>query len=228
MTVESTKYTSDVTALQPQLPIVALDSVSARVGVTTIIRNADFTLLSGEVVGLFGPNGAGKTTLLRMLATLHRPASGIVRVLGSDLSGPGRFDVRAEIGLIGHVPSLYSHLTLRENLEFVARVVGEDGGSVQRVLDAVGLGGAASRRAAVCSYGMQRRVEFAREMMRVPRLLLLDEPHSALDASALGMVEHLVRRVCDSGGGAVLASHDRKRVEKLASRSVELDRGILS
>jgi heme ABC exporter ATP-binding subunit CcmA len=209
------------------LPIVELTDVSARVGVTTIVRDVHFILEPGEVVGLFGSNGAGKTTLLRVLATLHRPAEGEGRVLGADLSGPARFDVRGQIGLIGHVPSLYPELTLRENLEFVAQVIGQPPGEVDRALAAVGLGGVTERAAAACSYGMQRRAEFAREIMRSPRLLLLDEPHSALDASALGVVEHLVRSVCESGGGAVLVSHDRERVERLADRTVELSGGSL-
>ncbi len=74
---------------------------------------------------------------------------------------------------------------------------------------------------------MQRRAEFAREMMRRPQLLLLDEPHSALDDSALDIVEHIVRSTCESGGGVVLVSHDRERVEKLASRTVELVGGSI-
>ncbi len=196
-------------------------------GVTTIVRDVDFTLASGEAVGLFGPNGSGKTTLLRVLATLHRPAQGEGRVLGADLAGPTRFDVRGAIGLIGHVPSLYPELSLQENLEFVAAVVDRPPTEVVAVLKAVGLAGAADRLASACSYGMQRRAEFGREMMRSPQLLLLDEPHSALDTTALGVVEHLVRSVCERGGAAVLVSHDRERVEKLADRTVELVGGTL-
>ncbi len=208
-------------------PIVELRDVAARVGVTTIVRSVDFTLTPGEAVGLFGANGAGKTTLLRVFATLHRPAEGSGRVLGADLADASRFTVRGDIGLIGHVPSLYPELSLRENLDFVARVTGRDPGEVTRVLDAVGLSGAAERSAAACSYGMQRRAEFAREMLRRPRLLLLDEPHSALDTSALAVVTHLVRTVCETGGGAVLVSHDRERVEAMAHRTVELVGGSL-
>jgi heme ABC exporter ATP-binding subunit CcmA len=209
------------------VPLVELRGVAARVGVTTIVRDVDFRLEPGEAVGLFGANGAGKSTLLRLMATLLRPAAGHGAVLGADLAGAERYDVRDRIGLIGHVPSLYPELTLRENLEFVGRVVGVAPTAVDDALGAVGLAGAADRGAGVCSYGMQRRAEFAREMMRSPQLLLLDEPHSALDVSALGIVEHLVRRVCDQGGAAVLVSHDRERVEKITERAVELSGGTL-
>lgn len=204
-----------------------LRGVTARMGVTTILRDVDLTLGAEEAIGLFGANGAGKTTLLRLVATLHSPVSGTGHVLGADIAGPERYEVRNRIGLIGHVPSLYPELTLRENLEFVATVAGVDHGAVDASLDAVGLGGAADRRARDCSYGMQRRAEFAREMMRRPQLLLLDEPHSALDDSALEIVEHIVRATCESAGGVVLVSHDRERVEKLASRTVELVGGSI-
>ncbi len=204
-----------------------LRDVSARIGVTTIVRGVDFAVEANEAVGLFGANGAGKTTLLRLIATLLPPAAGTGKVLGSDLVGPGRYRVRARIGLIGHVPSLYPELTLRENLEFVATVVGSPAGSVDAALASVGLAGAATRRARDCSYGMQRRAEFARELMRRPALLLLDEPHTALDDSAVAIVEHIVSATCAAGGGAVLVSHDRGRVEALTSRTVELVGGSI-
>jgi len=208
-------------------PIVELCGVAVRVGVVSVVRDVDFVVDAGGSVGLFGANGVGKTTLLRLMATLLKPSAGVGRVLGADLSGPDRFGVRDGIGFIGHVPSLYPELTLRENLEFVSDVIGAPGGMVDEVLEVVGLGGASARRAVVCSFGMQRRAEFARELMRVPSLLLLDEPHSALDASALGIVEHLVQRVCDAGGATVLVSHDRERVSKLTERAVELVEGTL-
>lgn len=191
------------------------------------MRDVDFVLDPGGSVGLFGGNGAGKTTLLRLIATLLRPSAGVGRVLGADISGPDRYRVRNQIGFIGHVPSLYPELTLRENLDFVSDVIAAPANAVGDMLEVVGLGGAADRRAEVCSFGMQRRAEFARELMRLPRLLLLDEPHSALDVSALGIVEHLVQRVCDSGGATVLVSHDRERVAKLTERTVELVEGTL-
>lgn len=174
-----------------------------------------------------GSNGAGKTTLLRIIATLVRPVAGSGLVLGADLAGPERFEVRPRIGLIGHIPALYPELTLAENLQFAARITGVPDEKVAEVLEAVGLANAADRRAGVCSHGMQRRAEFAREMMRAPDLLLLDEPHTALDPSAVELVEHLTKRVAGAGGGVVVVSHDRDRVAPMVHRSVELVGGTL-
>jgi heme exporter protein A len=181
----------------------------------------------GESVGVFGSNGAGKTTLLRVIATLLRPSQGRARVLGVDLSSQDRFDVRPRLGLIGHAPALYPELSLVGNLEFSARIAGASQESAMAALATVGLAAAADRPAGEASHGMQRRVEFAREIMLSPDLLLLDEPHSALDPSAIELVEHIVAGVLQRGGAVVLVSHDVDRVAPMVTRTAELAGGTV-
>jgi heme ABC exporter ATP-binding subunit CcmA len=211
----------------PATPLVALHGIAARIGATTILRAVDLTVAPGESVGLFGANGAGKTTVLRIVATLLRPSAGTGQVLGADLAGPDRYDVRPRIGLIGHVPGLYPELTLEENLAFAARAAGIDPDRVTDVLRAVGLGNAAARRAGESSHGMQRRVEFARELMLEPDLLLLDEPHTALDPAAVELVAHVVDGVKNRGGAAIVVSHDLDRVAPLVTTTAEIAGGTL-
>lgn len=208
--------------------LVELRSVAARAGSTPILKSVDLTVSAGEVVGLVGPNGSGKTTLLRLVATHVRPSAGQGTVLGADLTTDARFDVRRSIGFIGHLPALYPELSLRENLVFAARAAGRPPGVVDDALGAVGLIGAADRRTEACSHGMQRRAEFARELMLEPLLLLLDEPHSALDATAVSLVDHLVADVRGRDGAAILVSHDRARLVPIVDRLVELERGVLT
>lgn len=207
--------------------LVEFHNVAARIGVTTILRDVNLEIGPGESVGVFGANGAGKTTLLRVIATLLRPRGGTARVLGVDVAGDGRFDIRPRLGMIGHRPALYPELTLLENLEFSARVVGVSPDRATVALEAVGLARAAERTAGEASYGMQRRVEFAREMMLGPDLLLLDEPHSALDPAAVELVEHIVAGVLERDGAAVLVSHDLDRVAPVVTRTVEMAGGML-
>ena len=208
--------------------IANLDGIEVRVGATVILHGTSMRVSQGETLGVFGGNGAGKTTLLRLLATLIVPAGGSAQVLGADLSTPARYDVRSRIGYVGHIPGLYAEMTLVENLSFVASARGIDGSEVEKCLAAVGLAAAGDRRAEVCSHGMQRRAEFARILMARPEFLLLDEPHSALDGSAVDLVDDLVRQTVDAGGAAVLVSHDRSRVESLATYSVEIAGGTIS
>lgn len=194
----------------------------------TILRDVNLEVAPGESVGVFGANGSGKTTLLRVVATLLRPSGGKARVLGVDLASQDRFDLRPNIGLIGHVPALYPELSLAGNLEFAARIAGVPVESAREVLDSVGLNRAAERPAGEASHGMQRRVEFAREMMLQPELLLLDEPHSALDPSAIELVEHIVAGVLDRSGSVVLVSHDVDRVAPMVTRTAELVGGTVN
>lgn len=207
--------------------LIELSDVTVRIGTATIARNADFVVGNGEAIGLFGPNGAGKTTLLRVLATLRRPASGTATVLGADVATSHRFAVRHKIALVGHTPALYPELSLAENTRFAADISGQDADRVYEVLAAVGLAGAADRRAGRTSHGMQRRAEFARVLLQQPRLLLLDEPYNTLDEDAAALVAMVVERTVASGGAAVLVSHDRERVGPLIGRSVELKSGRL-
>lgn len=211
-----------------ETPLVELSGVGVRIGSTQILRDVDLQIAAGEVVGLFGANGAGKTTMLRLIATLIRPAQGQGTVLGADLSTSERYDVRRRIGMIGHVPGLYPELTLGENLRYSAHVAGVPTERANEALGAVGLAGAVDRRAAASSHGMQRRTEFARELMIDRSLLLLDEPHSALDRDAVDLVEGLIERKAAEGGAVVVVSHDRDRINAIAHRSVELAGGTLT
>jgi heme exporter protein A len=207
--------------------IVDLKKVSVRAGAVHILEDLSLKVEAGEAVGIFGSNGAGKTTLLRLIATLQPSAGGACSILGIDATTVARYEVRNRIGYVGHVPGLYPELTLAENLHFVADARGLNPEAGANALELVGLGGAAGRRADHCSHGMQRRAEFARIIMTEPELLLLDEPHSALDMSAVDLVDALVQRTLDSGGAVVLASHDVERVDTLVTNTYEIKNGTL-
>ena len=207
--------------------IADMMGVSVRAGAVRILQDLTLTVSEGEAVGVFGSNGAGKTTLLRLIATLQPAAEGTCLVFGVDTATPERYEVRNRIGYVGHTPGLYPELTLLENLVFVADAMGLSESEPMRVLELVGLAGAAGRRVDHCSHGMQRRCEFARVLMTEPDLLLLDEPHSALDADAVDLVDALVNRTVERGGAAVLVSHDRDRVTSLATRTHEIKGGTL-
>lgn len=175
-------------------------------------------------MGIAGPNGSGKTTLVRTVATLLAFDRGTATILGET---EDYIRARREIGLIGHHPSLIPELTLVENLEHVARLSAIDPSRVGKALEVVGLDEVADRRAAACSFGMQRRVEIAHLLLRRPRLLLLDEAASGLDESAQDLIGALIASVRERDGGAVLVSHDRTHLAGLCDRVLSLEAGRL-
>jgi heme ABC exporter ATP-binding subunit CcmA len=207
--------------------LASLTEVGISAGTTPILERIELEVEAGECVGISGPNGSGKTTLLRILATLLRPTHGTGTVLGARLGTDAVFKVRRRIGLAGHQPSLYPELTLAENLELVCRLAGLPDGRARAALDQVGLGRAADRRTDRCSHGMQRRTDLARLLITAPQLLLLDEAHAGLDASAQPIVATLVKRTIGGGGAAVLVTHDPTTLDELAGRILPLAAGVL-
>lgn len=203
-------------------PLVELAGVGVELDRTPVLRGLDLTVTPGEVLGLVGANGSGKSTLLRLLATLLAPTAGSGRVLGAALGTPDCVAVRPGIGLVGHVPALYAQFTLRENLEFLARLTGNPTHAVDEALVTVGLDRAGDRRADRCSQGMRRRADLARVLLTQPVLLLLDEVHTGLDGDSTALVDLVVADVAARGGATVVVSHERARLASLAHRVVEI------
>jgi len=209
-------------------PVLTLEKIEVRIGNVPLVSSASCSVESGQCLGIAGPNGSGKTTLLRVMATLLKPSSGRGSILGAALETAGFELVRPRIGLSSHQPALSDHLTLRENLEFVARITGHGAREVGEALETVGLAGAADRLAIHCSHGMRKRADLARLFLTRPDLLLLDEPHAGLDSSATPLVTVLVRHTTSKGGGAVIVSHDPTTMVDLADEHMTLRTGILS
>ena len=186
---------------------IELEGLTRAYGERTALSGVSVRLGHGQTLAVLGSNGAGKTTLLRILATLLRPHSGVVRILGRELPREG-WAVRGRIGLLGHDPLLYRDLTGRENLEYHARLHDVAGRSerIATVLDAVGMTRRAEEPIRLLSRGMVQRLAVARAVLHDPELLLLDEPASHLDPAATALVEPLVGR--SSGTTRVVVSHD--------------------
>ncbi len=209
----------------PRIAFLAQARVS--LGDQTVLQDIDFTLERGHIAGVTGPNGSGKTTLLRTLATLVRVDQGRGEILGSDIKGDDIVAVRPSIGLIGHNPTTIPHLTLRENLDHVAKLRSLEPSRVDRVLEVVGLGEVSARTAKDSSYGMQRRLEVARLLLTKPRLLLLDESLSGLDVAASELISALIERTVSNDGGVVMVSHDTDLLKRVCHSLFHLDRGRL-
>ncbi|MFT4051328.1 MAG: ABC transporter ATP-binding protein [Microbacterium sp.] len=200
--------------------------------------DARVSALAGETVAIMGPSGAGKSTLLAVIAGLEAADSGHVRIDGQDLGGPRPVPAdRRGVVLLGQDPRLFPHLSARENVAFGLRARGIARTQAARAADAwlarVGLDGLGDRRPAQLSGGQQQRAALARALATSPRLLLLDEPLTALDPETAGDVRALLhdqlREHADRGVTTTLVvTHDVIDAASLATRLVVMEGGRVS
>lgn len=183
------------------------------------VADVSMTVRQGEIYGFLGPNGAGKTTTLRMILGLVRPSAGEIRLFGQDPRRAPRTLLRW-VGALIENPGYYPHLSPAENLRIVQRLKGGGPpGEIGEVLELVGLRETDRTPAGRLSLGMKQRLGIAMALLGRPRLLILDEPVSALDPAGVremrALFRHLVR---DRGMTILLSSHLLHEVEQLATR----------
>jgi heme exporter protein A len=203
-------------------PAVELHALRRDFDERPVLRDVSVRLEAGSTLAILGANGAGKTTLLRVLATLLRPTSGAVRVLGHELPRQG-WRVRGHVGYLGHESLLYRDLTVAEALAFHARLHGlaERGGArIAELLEAVRLTRAADELVRNLSAGMLQRAAACRAVLHDPDLLLLDEPTAHLDPAAAELVSGLLGP--GPGRTRVIVSHDVEGALAASDRALAL------
>jgi heme exporter protein A len=206
-------------------PAIELRGLSRHFGERAALLDVSISLPAGSTLAVLGRNGAGKSTLLRILATLLRPQSGEVNVLGEAL--PRRaFAVRGRLGLLAHEPLLYRDLTGRENLRYHAQLHGVGSERVEQLLEVVKMDRRAEDPVRLLSRGMVQRLAVCRAVLHAPELLLLDEPRANLDPAASALVEPLIGR--PSGATRVLTSHDPRAAMAEADMVLALKDGRIA
>jgi heme exporter protein A len=191
-----------------------------------VLRGVDLTVRAGQAVVVAGPNGAGKTTLLRLLAGLARPESGEVRVLGRPLRGAGE-EARRAIGFVSHQSLLYDDLTLAQNLTFTARLyaLSKPTEAARAALESAGLASRADDSPRRLSRGLSQRASIARALLHQPRVLLLDEPFTALDVAAAERLRAELAGRMAAGLGVVVVTHRLSEVWDFATHVAVLADG---
>lgn len=197
--------------------LIETEGLTRWFGRLAAVDSLNLRVPQGSIYGFLGPNGAGKTTTIRMLLGLIHPTAGRVQLFGAPMQRNATA-VLARIGSLVETPSIYSHLTGRENLEVICRLRGGTHAQVSHALWVVGLEEAADRRAGTYSLGMIQRLGLAVALMATPPLLILDEPTNGLDPAGIHEVRELIRRLPGEYGVTVfVSSHLLGEVEQIAT-----------
>jgi heme ABC exporter ATP-binding subunit CcmA len=192
------------------------------------LQGASLEVANGEIVALLGPNGAGKSTLLLILAGVLEAQQGTAEVGGVKL--PGNEDGLPKV--VGFVPqgeSLYPELTVKENLQFFARLHGIRGkvlrARTEELLKQVALTDRANQRAGDLSGGLRQRLALAASLVHDPQVLLLDEPGTGLDPIARDRLADVMRAHRNAGKAILLSTHSFEEARRVADRVILLGKG---
>lgn len=188
--------------------VIDVRGLTKRFGERTVVDNFDLQVPRGAIYGFLGPNGSGKTTTIRMVCGLLKPESGEGEVLGLDVLTQS-LKIKERVGYMTQRFSLYEDLSIRENLEFIARLYGLDNRvqRVDRALVDLGLAERQEQLAGKLSGGWKQRLALAACMIHEPELLLLDEPTAGVDPKARRDFWDQIRRYSAAGVTTLVSTH---------------------
>jgi len=205
---------------------IEVRGVAKRFGSTSVLTDIDITVPDRSITALLGASGSGKTTLLRCIAGFERPDRGTI-CIGGHVVDDGAHMVRAQHRGVGYVPqegALFPHLTVFRNVAFALPRRERD--RAHELLDLVGLDDLAHRYPHELSGGQQQRVALARALANRPKVVLLDEPFSSLDASLRSSLRHDIARVLsETGTTTLIVTHDQDEALSLADQVALLGNG---
>lgn len=185
-------------------PAVSAEGLEVMRGGNHVLRSISLTVRPQSVTGLLGPSGCGKTTLMRSIVGAQIVAGGEVTVLGRPAGSP---ELRSEVGYVTQAPSVYLDLTVGENLDYFARVVGVGSERVRETLATVGLEAYGDRFVGSLSGGERARVSLATALLNRPRLLVLDEPTVGLDPVLRAELWREFHELAGTGTTLLISSH---------------------
>lgn len=209
--------------------MIELEGVTKRFGAKVAVDGLNLRVEKGEILGLLGPNGAGKTTTMRIITGYLPPTAGTVRVAGIRVP-QNPVAVKRAIGYLPENPPLYTELTVREQLAFVAEIKGipraERSRAVARVMEETVILEVAGRLVGNLSRGYRQRVGLAQALLGAPQVLILDEPTVGLDPRQIIEIRELIRELAGERT-VILSSHILPEVSQLCQRVAIINQGRL-
>ena len=206
--------------------MIELASLSKSFGTFAAVRNLSFTIRPGEVLGLVGPNGAGKTTTLRVMAGIIPPTEGKVLIGGHDIvTDP--VQAKRQLAFFPDEPRLFDYLTVRQHLNFVARLYGVADHESRAVplLEELELTERADHLPGELSRGMKQKLAIACGLLHAPSVLIFDEPLTGLDPLGIRRMKDSIRRRANEGAAIVLSSHLLHLLEEVCSHVLIMKAG---
>ena len=214
--------------MSDQQPIISIRNVSKRFGKVTAVDDVSLDIVPGEFFVLLGPSGCGKTTLLRMIAGFELPSEGQILIDGQDMARvpPNR----RPVNMVFQSYAVFPHLSVADNVAYGMKIAGVGRGEreerVREALDLVKLGGFEERRPDQMSGGQRQRVALARSLVMRPKVLLLDEPLSALDAKLRTQMQMELTELQEQVGITfVTVTHDQDEALSMACRIAVMNKG---
>lgn len=203
-------------------------------GPTTVLKDINVEINSGEVISIIGPSGTGKSTFLRCLNLLETPTGGSIRINGQDILAPDSDPaaLRRKMGMVFQNFNLFDHLTALGNLtigpiRLLKKSPEEAGKRGRELLALVGLAAKENAFPDELSGGQQQRVAIARCLSMDPEVILFDEPTSALDPTMVSEVLGVIRRLAADGMTMVIVTHEMKFAREVASHVIYLHNGVV-
>jgi ABC-2 type transport system ATP-binding protein len=209
-------------------PIISIKNLRKNYGEKQVLKGIDLEIFPGQVIGYIGPNGAGKSTTVKILIGLIEDFAGDVLIYGKSIK-EDIVSIKSQIGYVPENAELYDVLTPLEYLDFVGKLYGMDEEDIAtralKLLTAFGIGLNANQRMDTFSKGMKQKVLLISGIIHNPKIIILDEPLSGLDANAVIMVKELISLMAKEGKTIFYCSHMMDVVEKVSDRILLINQG---
>lgn len=208
--------------------IVATDNLSKEYDGVYRVQELDIRIKEGDIYGFLGPNGAGKSTTMKMLLGLVKPTSGTIEIMGKPFNEKNRHDILSSVGSLIESPSYYGHLTGRENMEIIRRLLDLPKKNIEEAVHIVRMENQMEKKVKNYSLGMKQRLGIAMALARFPKLLILDEPTNGLDPAGIEEMRELIKMLPKQYGMTVMiSSHILSEIDQMATVVGIINQGCL-